>query len=140
MALQALLESVTPMASLTIRNLDDGTKGQLRLRAARHGRSMEEEARTILREAVTVPSKPNDGLGLGSRIAAHFADLGGIELGLPQRISPAQPAIFADLGLLDQQSHPDPGAIEASTWASAARQCKGSSSRAARLAVQSSRE
>jgi plasmid stability protein len=37
------------MASLTIRNLDDGIKGQLRLRATRHGRSMEEEARTILR-------------------------------------------------------------------------------------------
>ena len=103
MALQALLESVTPMASLTIRNLDDGTKGQLRLRAARHGRSMEEEARTILREAVTVPSKPIDGLGLGSRIAAHFADLGGIELELPQRTSPAQPAIFGD-----EQIHGDP--------------------------------
>ena len=54
---------------------------------------MEEEARTILREAVTMPIKPIDGLGLGSRFAAHFADLGGIELELPQRISPAQPAI-----------------------------------------------
>jgi len=54
--------------------------GQLRLRAARHGRSMEEEARTILREAVTMPIKPIDGLGLGSRIGAHFADLGGLDL------------------------------------------------------------
>ena len=43
----------TTVASLTIRNLDDATKAQLRLQAARHGRSMEEEARTILREAVS---------------------------------------------------------------------------------------
>jgi hypothetical protein len=44
---------------------------------------MGEEARTILWEAVTMPSKPIDGLGMGSRIATHFADLGGIELELP---------------------------------------------------------
>jgi hypothetical protein len=50
-----------------------------------------------------MPSKPIDGLGLGSRITAHFADLGGIELELPQRISPAQPAIFGD-----EQIHGDP--------------------------------
>ena len=40
------------MASITIRNLDDGVKSKLRVRAATNGRSMEEEARTILREAV----------------------------------------------------------------------------------------
>src|SRR5262245_11776475 len=39
------------MASLTIRKLDDGLKKLLRLRAARNGRSMEDEARTILRDA-----------------------------------------------------------------------------------------
>jgi phosphopantothenoylcysteine decarboxylase/phosphopantothenate--cysteine ligase len=39
------------MASITIRRLDDGLKRHLRLRAARHGRSMEDEARTILRQA-----------------------------------------------------------------------------------------
>jgi phosphopantothenoylcysteine decarboxylase/phosphopantothenate--cysteine ligase len=39
------------MASITIRQLDDGLKRRLRLRAARHGRSMEDEARTILRQA-----------------------------------------------------------------------------------------
>ena len=37
------------MASITIRNLDDGVKTRLRIRAAEHGRSMEEEARVILR-------------------------------------------------------------------------------------------
>ena len=41
------------MASITIRNLDEQTKAQLRVRAAHHKRSMEEEARNILREAVS---------------------------------------------------------------------------------------
>ena len=39
------------MASLTIRKLDDAIKAELRLRAAQHGRSVEDEVRTILREA-----------------------------------------------------------------------------------------
>lgn len=42
----------THMASLTIRNLDDALKARLRMRAARGGRSMEEEARRILRHAL----------------------------------------------------------------------------------------
>ena len=41
------------MASITIRNLDEGVKTRLRVRAAEHHRSMEEEARIILRDAVT---------------------------------------------------------------------------------------
>ena len=39
------------MASITIRNLDESVKARLRIRAAQHGRSMEEEARHILRDA-----------------------------------------------------------------------------------------
>ncbi len=39
------------MASLTVRQLDDKLKKRLRLRAAKHGRSVEEEIRTILRAA-----------------------------------------------------------------------------------------
>src|SRR5258705_10924595 len=39
------------MASITIRQLDDELKKRLRLRAASHGRSMEDEARVILRAA-----------------------------------------------------------------------------------------
>ena len=42
------------MASITIRNLDDDVKTRLRMRAASHSRSMEEEARVILRDAVSV--------------------------------------------------------------------------------------
>jgi plasmid stability protein len=84
------------MASLTIPNFDDAIKAQLRLHAARHGRSMEEEVRTILRQAVRAPAGSSGGLGLGSRIHTHFAALGGVELDLPERTSPARPAQFID--------------------------------------------
>jgi plasmid stability protein len=48
-------KEVRRMAMLTIRNLDDSLKAELRLSAARHGCSMEEEARRILRRALTKP-------------------------------------------------------------------------------------
>ena len=70
------------MATLTIRGLDDETKARLRVSAARHGRSMEAEVRCILEEAL--PSQKASG-GLGSRIHARFADVGGVELDLPRR-------------------------------------------------------
>jgi plasmid stability protein len=65
------------MASITIRNLDDDVKRRLRVRAAEHGRSMEEEARDILRQVVGQPSAPKN---LGEAIHARFAAMGGIEL------------------------------------------------------------
>ena len=70
------------MASITIRNLDDGLKQQLRVRAAEHGRSMEEEAREILREVVGEGSPPRD---LASAIRKRVAPLGGIDLDIPDR-------------------------------------------------------
>ena len=70
------------MASITIRNLDDGIKRQLRLRAADHGRSMEEEVRHILREAVGQGPAPAH---LGESIHRRFASLGGVELDVPPR-------------------------------------------------------
>jgi len=70
------------VATLTIRGLDDETKARLRVSAARHGRSMEAEVRSILEEAL--PSRQASG-GLGSRIHARFADIGGVELDLPGR-------------------------------------------------------
>ena len=80
------------MATLTIRNLDESTKAQLRIQAARHGRSMEEEARTILRSAIEARQPVSGGKGLGSRIQEHFAQLGGVELELPARSSLPAPA------------------------------------------------
>ena len=70
------------MASITIRNLDDALKRRLRIRAAEHGRSLEEEVREILRQAVGKVAPPKD---LGRAIHARFAALGGVELGLPVR-------------------------------------------------------
>ena len=70
------------MASITIRNLDEALKRNLRIRAAEHGRSMEEEVRTILRNALA-QSTPSE--ELGNRIHARFAALGGYELELPAR-------------------------------------------------------
>lgn len=71
------------MASITIRNLDDDVKTRLRVRAAENGRSMEEEARVILCEAVgreEIPAK-----GLGTAIHERFKPFGGVELDLPPR-------------------------------------------------------
>ena len=71
------------MASLTIRNLDDDLKRRLRMRAAQHGHSMEEEARRILRNAVR-PTEPVPG-NIADAIAAVFQPLGGVELDIPPR-------------------------------------------------------
>lgn len=71
------------MASLTIRDLDDETKERLRVRAARRKRSMEEEARQILREAVAQDDAPSE--NLAEAIARRFRPLGGIDLELPER-------------------------------------------------------
>lgn len=77
------------MASLTIRNLDDELKRRLRIRAAEHGRSMEEEARDILRLAV---GKPEARRNLANAIRSHFAPLGGIEIDLPVREPMCEPS------------------------------------------------
>ncbi len=71
------------MASITIRNLDDGLKQRLRVRAARHGRSMEEEARDILRDSLAGESGPPR--NLGDAIRRRFAPFGGVELPQPHR-------------------------------------------------------
>jgi plasmid stability protein len=71
------------MASITIRNLDDQTKERLRIRAAHRRRSMEDEARTILREAVADELPP--GGNLAEAIRRRFEPLGGVRLKLPAR-------------------------------------------------------
>jgi antitoxin FitA len=66
------------MTSITIRNLDEPLKARLRVQAAIHGRSMEEEARNILRSALSrSPARPAN---LAASIRARFAPLGGVEL------------------------------------------------------------
>lgn len=71
------------MASITIRNLDAHTKARLRVRAAHRQRSMEEEARNILRTALAESdTAPSD---LAAAIGARFRPLGGVDLALPER-------------------------------------------------------
>ena len=80
------------MASITIRNLDADVKRQLRIRASKHGRSMEEEARLILAQAVDrepVPVK-----GLGTALHELFKPFGGGGLELPPREPMREPPRF----------------------------------------------
>jgi antitoxin FitA len=62
------------MAQFIVRHLEEAVKARLKRRAARHGRSMEDEVRHILRDAV---KEQNHHVSkLGSRIAARFAKVG----------------------------------------------------------------
>ena len=70
------------MASLTIRVLSDDVMLRLRIQAAEHGHSMEEEARAILCKALNEPETPGN---LSRAIRARFAPMGGVELEIPPR-------------------------------------------------------
>lgn len=81
------------MAMLTIRNLDDDLKAQLRIRAAQHGLSMEEEVRRILQQILS-PHNPQK--GFGTRVHQRVMALtGGVDLALPVRSSPRAVPDFA---------------------------------------------
>ena len=80
------------MASITVRNLDDELKRRLRVRAAENGRSMEQEAREILKHALEEEEVPVR--NLGSAIRARFAPLGGVELEIPPRQPMRDPPRF----------------------------------------------
>lgn len=72
------------MATLTIRDLDESLKRNLRMRAASRNRSMEEEARQILRAALSeLPAAP--ALDMAARIRARVAGLGDVKLAIPAR-------------------------------------------------------
>jgi antitoxin FitA len=71
------------MASITIRRLPENTKRQLRIRAARNGRSMEQEARQLLEAGLAQPfAEP---INIGEAIRRRFAPLGGVDLKIPAR-------------------------------------------------------
>jgi antitoxin FitA len=73
------------MGSITIRNLDDDVKRRLRIRAARHGRSMEEEAREILQQVV---GRPITARNLGQKVHDRFAATGSFDLPPVTRTAP----------------------------------------------------
>jgi len=66
------------MASITIRNVDGALRTRLRLRAAQHGRSLQDEAREILRTGLS--RNPAQATNLAAAIRSRFAPLGGVEL------------------------------------------------------------
>ena len=71
------------MASITIRRLDEAVKAKLRARAAQNRRSMEEEARQILRTGLRTKTAAR--LNLAKSIRSYIEPLGGVELALPPR-------------------------------------------------------
>jgi plasmid stability protein len=86
-----LLASVVEatVAAVSIRDLDDGVRDRIRVRAAEHGWSMEAEMRAILTAAVTpVDESP----GLFDALLARFGALGGVDLELPVRSDPPRAA------------------------------------------------
>ena len=84
-------DTVPPMASITIRNLDPTVKERLRVRAARHGRSMEDEARRILGEATDTP-EPRE--SLADIALSLFGPEHGVDLDLPRRDPARDPPNF----------------------------------------------
>ncbi|KAB2900595.1 MAG: plasmid stabilization protein [Dokdonella sp.] len=83
------------MATMTIRNLDEDVKRRLRLQAAQHGRSMEEEARAILRDALAGRPKSSGGAAWVAEIRALVEPFEGIELELPPREPAHEPIDFS---------------------------------------------
>ena len=79
------------MASVTISDLEDEVRHRLRTRAAANGRSMEEEARAILREAVAGEPEPKN---LATIIRECFGPHGGVDLELPPREPAREPPKF----------------------------------------------
>ena len=80
------------MASITVRNLDDSLKRRLRIRAAENGRSMEQEARDILKAALDEEAAP--ARNLGTAIHELFRPYGGVELEAPDREPMREPPRF----------------------------------------------
>lgn len=81
------------MSSITIRRLDPELKERLRIRAARHGLSMEAEARRILAVTLGNPEPPPE-TDLYERIHTRFAAIGGVDLDLPPRDVGREPPAF----------------------------------------------
>ncbi len=74
---------------MSIRGLDDQVRERLRVRAARHGRSMEAEIRAILVDAVSEQTRSE---GLFTTLLDRFGALGGVDLDLPPRRTAARAA------------------------------------------------
>lgn len=89
------------MASITLHNLDDGVVAALRARAAKHGRTVQQEACAVLSDAVEVEEAPPElpPGGLATAFREHFRDYweefgGDVELPIPPREPAREPPTF----------------------------------------------
>ncbi|MDE2993991.1 MAG: plasmid stabilization protein [Chloroflexota bacterium] len=80
------------MATITVRNLDERLRQRLRLRAAQHGRSLEEEVHDILRATLGQEKAPVK--NLGTALHELFKPFGGVELDIPPREPMREPPRF----------------------------------------------
>lgn len=85
----------TPMASLTVRGIPEAEKEALRVRAAKHGRSMEAELRRIIHEALKKESGAKQEVGLATAIRHRFAPYGGVDLPEHPPVTARQPPRFS---------------------------------------------
>jgi len=83
------------MATLTIRNVDHVVKERLRVRAARHGHSMEAELRAIVAEALE-KDEQRGALSLAEAIRRRFAPFGGVELEPHPQMPAREPPDFSE--------------------------------------------
>ena len=81
------------MGSILIRDMDDKLKRKLRVRAAEHGRSMEEEARQILRCELEGQRQSDEGKSLADIAREIFGDKG-VDLEIPPRATSREPPDF----------------------------------------------
>ncbi len=78
------------MANLSIRKLDKNAYERLRIQAANHGVSMEEEARRIIYLAVSAPES------IGGVFQKYFGHANGIDLDIPNQRKPHEPMDFSE--------------------------------------------
>jgi plasmid stability protein len=78
------------MASLSVRKLEKCAYERLRVRAAEHGISIEEEVRQIIYHAVSAPQQ------ISSVFQKHFGFKNGINLDIPDHRKPHEPRDFTE--------------------------------------------
>jgi plasmid stability protein len=78
------------MSNLNLKKLGTKAYKQLRLRAAKHGVSMEEEAMQIINSAVLAPEK------ISEVFQEHFGHKNGVDLDIPNQRKPHEPMSFND--------------------------------------------
>jgi antitoxin FitA len=85
------------MGTLTIRNIDEMTKSRLRVRAARNGRSMEEELRKLIQAATSGEEfgGPREDYDWAERISARFREVGGFDYKPPIMMKGRPPLDFS---------------------------------------------